>query len=302
MRVNSAGQYGIPAVAVFLLLAVILLLTTGEGFAAGEEQARSGQIEATVIHVDQYAVYAPNLIFYFDPQMDKRKISSLTRVAEQMRNKKALITFSSLAGTTRDKHLVLVDLAPAGQKTVSERPSRPAPVPDAEAPTERVTVPKREAAPVTEPPIELQVPPRRPAPPETPPPSTAGRSSTISRAEITEFIQRVMELNGRKDLGAVMPFYADEVDYYDRGVVSRDYVKRDLGYYFRNWDKISTSVDGDVVVIVLDQPNERIAKFISSFWVQNEKKSLTGRTENIWRIRKVNGQLKLFDVKQKIVR
>ncbi|MHC1726920.1 MAG: hypothetical protein AB9866_13090 [Syntrophobacteraceae bacterium] len=306
---KSTAQYKISALAGFITLAGLLVFSTGPAFSAEVDPAQSvRQIEATVIHVDQYAVYVPNLIFYFDTQMEKRKISSLSRTAEQMRNKKVLITYSSPGGTTQDKHLLLVDLVPARETVSSERPPRPAPRPPGDAPAEPAYRVREETSTVPDAPVELRVPPRPPAPREAavPPPQTAslspGLSATITREEITSFIHRLMELNGRKDLGAVMPFYADRVDYYDRGVVERDYVKRDLGYYFRNWDRISTSLDGEVVVIVLDQPDVRVAKFVSSFSVQNDRKSLTGRTENIWRIRKINGQLKLFDVKQKMIR
>jgi hypothetical protein len=59
-------------------------------------------------------------------------------------------------------------------------------------------------------------------------------------------------------------------------------------------------MDGDVLMAGFE-PEERIVKFISSFSVKNEKKSIAGRTENIWKIRRINGELKLTDVKQKIV-
>jgi len=50
------------------------------------------------------------------------------------------------------------------------------------------------------------------------------------------------------------------------------------GYYFNNWDTIATSLDGDVAMIVIDQPDLRIAKFVSSFAVRNSKKALAGKT------------------------
>lgn len=90
---------------------------------AGSEPAQNeGQIEAVVIHVDEWAVYVPNLIFYFDTQMDKRKIETLKKVARQLRNKKALISYSSTGDLNKDKHAVLSDIAPAGNKRNPEKP------------------------------------------------------------------------------------------------------------------------------------------------------------------------------------
>ena len=90
---------------------------------AGSEPAQNeGQIEAVVIHVDEWAVYVPNLIFYFDTQMDKRKIETLKKVARQLRNKKALISYSSTEDLSKDKHAVLSDIVPAGKKRNLEKP------------------------------------------------------------------------------------------------------------------------------------------------------------------------------------
>ncbi|MFZ2445647.1 MAG: hypothetical protein WAW37_04770 [Syntrophobacteraceae bacterium] len=328
--------------------------------------ATVGQIEATVIHVDQYAVFAPNLVFYFDTQTDKKKIASLMRTANHLRNKKALITYSATGELGRDRHVLLVDIAPAGEKPRAESPPREASVPagdirekpvdilpgkeaappgparpvepqgpskqaavqekkplqtgeqstpitrekkppqtaaipvEPQAPSKQAVVQEQKPPPAAAP-VELREPSRQAAVREQKPPLATEQSGSITREEITAFVRRMLELNSRKDLAAIAPLYADKVDYYDRGVVNRDYVRKDLGYYFRNWDQISTSVDGDVVMIVLDQPGVRIAKFITSYAVRNDKKSVAGKTENIWKIQKIDGQLRLFDVKQKII-
>jgi hypothetical protein len=49
-------------------------------------------------------------------------------------------------------------------------------------------------------------------------------------------------------------------------------------------------------------PGVRIVKFISSFSVKNEKKSIAGKTENIWKIQRINGELRLIDVKEKVLK
>ena len=77
---------------VLLWMVVCFAATTvGHGvevFAADASPARTEkQIETTVVHVDKYGVYAPNLIFYWDPGMNKQKVATLTGMAEQLRNK-----------------------------------------------------------------------------------------------------------------------------------------------------------------------------------------------------------------------
>ncbi|SPF42908.1 conserved exported hypothetical protein [Syntrophobacter sp. SbD1] len=283
--------------------ALILLggfLCQGFSIAAGSEPARNaGQIESVVIHVDEWAVYAPNLIFYFDTQMDKRKIETLKRTANQLRNKKALITYSSNGGPGEDKHILLSDIVAAGEKPTPEKPVREAVMPSGEAHGEPVRTLSEEQVSLTEN-IPDKPAPKQPAPREVKQSPKSGQSDPITREEISAFVRRLLYLNGTKDLAAVAPFYADKVDYYDRGIVSRDNVLRDLKYYYRNWAQIDTRMDGDVVMTGFE-PEVRIVKFISSFSVKNEKKSIAGKTENIWTIQRINGELRLIDVKQKIL-
>lgn len=254
-------------------------------FAAGSEPAGNrGQIEAVVIQVDEWAVYIPNLVFYFDTQMDKRKIETLRKAADQLRNKKALITYSSTGDPSKDKRILLSDIVPAGEKPNLEKPGREAPKPPGD--------------PFV--PAEPKGPPKQASLHAVNPSAKTGLPDPVTKEEISAFVRRLLYLNGRKDLAAVAPFYADKVDYYDRGVVSRDKILEDLKFYFRNWAVIDTRLDGDVAMAGFE-PEVRIVKFICSFSVKNEKKSITGKTENIWTIQRINGELRLIDVKQKIL-
>jgi len=273
-----------------------LFLLLGSGLAAEPDQAaKEHQVEAVVIHVDQYAVYGPNLIFYFDPQMDKKKAASLARAANQLRNRKATIVYWETGDPGQGTRAVLADLYPAGEKRERKTArDAPAPAPAQNNQATSVVPPEDRAAQPSDLPVEQQDVSRLRESKEK---KATDKPASITREQITSFIRDLLDLNGRKDLAAIMPFYADIVNYYDRGVVDKDYISRDLGYYYRNWDTINTSLDGEVVVIVLD-PEVRVAKFVTSYSVGNSKKSLAGKVENIWKIERINGKLKLVDVKQ----
>lgn len=282
--------------------------------AAGDPPLRSqGQIEATILHVDKYGVYIPGLVFYWDSSLPKQRIDLLTRTAEQLKNKKAMIVYSAAGELPQDKRPLMVDVAP-----VKEDPK----------PIARKEAAQSEYA--SDAPHPSQYPPQPPPPsaPSSPhsadaeqeteevggalsslfsslsndrPHPTASRSASISRDEVASFIQRVLRLNESKDLNLVIECYADQVNYYDRGVVDRAYIKRDMGYYFKNWGRISAILEGDVVLIVTDQPDVRITKFVSQYEVENAKKSIRGKVENVWWLQRVNGSLKIIDQKQKIL-
>jgi hypothetical protein len=260
------------------------------------------QMEVTVVHVDKYGVYAPNLIFYWDPGMNKQKISAMTGIAEQLRNKDAVITYSTTSDITKDRRPVMVDIVPSkqearlgGDSPPVKEPPRPTlaetekspPVPSREQPK-----PEREEVVLQKPGKETDSYPIKQAP---------SGSTAITRAEVVNFIHDCMEAMQSKDTERALECYGDQVDYYSKGTVNKDFIRRDKGYYYRNWDKIGSSIDGDIVLIVIDQPDLRIAKFNSRFYVQNAKNTVSGRAENIWKVQKIGNELKIVDEKQKII-
>jgi hypothetical protein len=260
------------------------------------------QIEVTIIHVDKFGVYAPNLIFYWDPGMNKQKISALTGIAEQLRNKNAVITYATTSDIARDKRPVLLDIAafkrelPQGGESPSAKDaSKPAPAETEKSPPVQA---KEETKPESQQ-MALQKPRKEPELSEPKPVSPDAPS--ISRAEVAKFVHNCIEAVQSKDLEGSLACYGDQVDYYAKGTVNKDFIRKDKGYYFRNWDRINSSIDGDIVLIVIDQPDLRIAKFNSRFLVENAKNTVSGRAENIWKIQKIGNELKIVDEKQKII-
>jgi hypothetical protein len=125
--------------------------------------------------------------------------------------------------------------------------------------------------------------------------------TTISRTEMAQFVHQCIDAAQSKDIERSLGCYGEQVDYYSKGIVNKDFIRKDKGYYFKNWDRISSSIDGGIVLIVIDQPDLRIAKFNSRFQVENAKSKVSGRAENIWKIQKVGNELKIVDEKQKII-
>lgn len=358
-----------------LLLLILIPLATfissgSDSCAQDSTVSRSqNQTEITIIHVDKYGVYGPNVIFYWDTAMSKQKLDALMKAADHLRNKQAVVTYSSTGDPKKDKRPLVVDLSAntaepdhiVREETARKEHQRPS------ASEEKVSLSSETPDPVDakpnpsnakpnfaeekpRPPVQRKEPPeagnesswseplmdyskkrlygeeRPPVPsprgdsfqsgmqatfkeqPDTKPaskdsaPSPEPRESApITREEVTGLITQLLHLNERKELNSIITYYADQVNYYDRGVVSRDYIKKDLGYYFRNWDRINTSLEGGVVLIVTDQHDLRIAKYICSFSVENAKRAVRGRSENVWKIQKINNELKIIDVKQRLI-
>ncbi len=263
--------------------------------------ANQEEMETTVLHVDKYAVYGPNLIFYWDPGMSKQKIGALTSAAERLRNKKARITYRVREDAPKRSRFILMDIAAAPKES---KPSTEAP--QAKAPSEE----RSRMGPRGEPdsdldreegPASLEPEPDLPLFDDEETPRTTFLPVTISRKEILRFIEKCMDANTRKNLDGALACYDHEVDYYGKGKVDKEFIRKDKGYYFRQWDTISSSIEGDVVIIVTDEPGVQIAKFVSLFEVTKGSKTVRGRAENLWKILKVDGQLKIMDEKQRIL-
>jgi hypothetical protein len=301
-RINADRNLRILRYVAALFIAFFIVLEKSVIAADTQPPRIENQIEVTIIHVDKYGVYAPNLIFYWDPGMNKQKISALTGIAEQLRNKDAVITYATTSDITRDKRPILVNIAafkrelPQGGESPSAKDlSKPAP-----AGTEKS--PPVQAGEETKPESQemvLQKPRKEPEISEPKPVSPDPR--TISRAEVAKFVHNCIDAVQSKDVERSLACYGDQVDYYAKGTVNKDFISKDKGYYFRNWDRINSSIDGDIVLIVIDQPDLRIAKFNSRFLVENAKNTVSGRAENIWKIQKIGNELKIVDEKQKII-
>ncbi len=338
-----------------LLLCAPLAFAVGASYAQDSKASKTqGETEITVIHVDKYGIYGPSVIFYWDPAMSKQKVDALMKAAEKLRNKKAIVAYSSSGDLKTDKRPLVVDLPSrrdeveyaSGASAAREEAAKKAQpeekttrvVEDAVKPAAKTASPKEEPAQTNKDaaPDDLRLkdysqkrlynegkPPstpvkedlqksdqvavvKEPQPPKPPvknvePKSEPSDPGAMTREEIAGMIRRILKYNEMKDLDSIMSFYADQVNYYERGLVNKDYIRKDMGYYFRNWDRINTALDGDVTLIVTDQHDMRIVKYYSVYYVENSKKAIRGKTENVWKIQKMNNGLKIVDIKQRIV-
>ncbi len=292
-----------------------------------EKPARTqGQMDVKIIHVDKWGVYVPNIVFYWDADMGKQKISALTSTAEKLRNKLATIVYASEGEVEKDKRPLLVDIVP-----VKEPPpmSEPDPKPadesrkswpdtgegarvypfesqenvsryDAEvsmdsADSSRETQSSLRAATDATESDTLPLVREKPAP-------MAAAATVIHKREVQMLVEHMLHLTQKKALDSLLYYYGDQVNYYGRGDVTKEYIRKDMGYYFKNWNTISCTLASDIVIIDTDRPDTKIVRFTSHYAVENDKKSLAGHTDNTWKVQKTATGLKVIDQKQSIIR
>ncbi|MGV8073862.1 MAG: hypothetical protein AB2L11_04820 [Syntrophobacteraceae bacterium] len=309
----------------FSLSLAVLICTVFNSYAADPKTPRiQTQAEINILYVDKFGVYGPNVIFYWDTAMSKQKLDAMMKTADRLRNKQAVVTYSTVSDLNKDKRPLIVDLVSAqtfewDQTKNVEMPELEPQDAGASAYTggsglplndysrkrlydgQKPFIDQQEDEPREDTQaLSKEQPASKPLSKSTEPVSRPLEPIPISREEIAGFIEQVLIFNERKDITSALACYGDQVNYYDRGVVNKDYIRRDLLYYFKNWDRISTSLDGGVVLIVTDQYDMRIVKFNCSYLVENSNRVAKGKTENIWKIQRVNNRLKIIDMKQKV--
>ncbi len=292
--------------AVFLAGLAVCTGGLSSGLAADSGKVKTvRQIDVKILNVDQYAVYVPDIVFYWDDGMNKKRIAELTAIANRSRSKKVTITYLASGDATTDKRPILVDIEPFKEESKHGKPEAAAPV---EAPKPDA-VPPRKGPENPDYDEESDTQARQEQPPLIPSPGPQGqaeaslgiRISPITRRDANAFVQKVMGLTARKDIDGVLNSYGDQVDYYDRGRVGKDYIRKDLGAYFRNWDKIRCSLDDAVDMMDTDVEGVKLLKFTSSFYVENIKKYVMGTTANTWKIQRIGTDLKIIDEKQRVI-
>ncbi|WP_395746295.1 protein kinase domain-containing protein [Prosthecobacter sp.] len=86
--------------------------------------------------------------------------------------------------------------------------------------------------------------------------------------EVAEFVVMMQELENAQELDIIMSHYADAVEYYDKGFLTRDLVRADKSSYFARWPRTQATVKNlQVRAISGDESFE--ASYTSDFLVFN---------------------------------
>jgi hypothetical protein len=274
--------------------------------------ATQGQIDVTVLHVDKYGIYAPDIVFYWDTSLSKQKIAALTAAAQRLRNKRATLTYSAEGSPARDKFSKVLDIVPIQESTHtieawtdSDGSAEPA------ASTEQMagisSRPEGSGLNAPFPQRDLGASSNATgedsgsAQDEKPAGEISAESLPILKRDVVMLVEHLLHLTSKKSLDSILYYYADSVSYYARGDVSRDYIRRDLGYYFRNWDRIRCAPEGEIQLLETSRPDVKVVRFLSSYTVENAQRSVSGTADNTWKVQRTRTGLKVVDQKQNVL-
>jgi hypothetical protein len=154
--------------------------------------------------------------------------------------------------------------APSPVVTRTTAPAAPAPVMNSPAPVEAVA------------PVALS----DPSPPPTP-------NAATERAEIETMVSTQIDAGTRGDVAGSVALYADNVDFLDEGLKTRDAIASDLPDYFAHWPVRRSTMVGEVSIENLSE-KERKVEYTLDFEASNPatRESRQNRVDVSWVIRR----------------
>jgi hypothetical protein len=134
--------------------------------------------------------------------------------------------------------------------------------------------------------------PQRTSLPATPPSPAPG---------LNDFVKQFVT-SGNSGPGIEISFYAGEVDYFDNGKVTKEFVVEDIKKYNQHWPGRRYWVDGEPKVEMADSARD-VARAIVTlrFVVQNHQKTIWGSCENVITIRDASTNPKVMAVRSKFL-
>jgi serine/threonine protein kinase len=187
------------------------------------------------------------------------------------------------------------------EETVPSRRAEASPVP-VQSPAQSATVARAQPSPVLQSPTAVETiaaaPRLEPSPSLTPPRIT-------ERAEIETMVTTQIDAGTRGDVAASMSLYADNVDFFEEGLKTRDAIAHDMPQYFARWPVRRSTMVGDVSIETLAD-NERKVSYTLDFEASNPatREVRQSKVEVTWIIRRDGAfaPFKIVSHKQKSVK
>lgn len=128
-------------------------------------------------------------------------------------------------------------------------------------------------------------------------------SKSFSNEETLNFIKSFLQNANTKNIDFLLNCYSDEVDYFGKGIVDKNFIRKDKDNYFKNWDNVKYRLEDNSLSINELPDNSKIAVFNIEYSVYSSErnKQLTGIAQSTIRIRQGKNGLEIYDEKQKII-
>jgi len=117
--------------------------------------------------------------------------------------------------------------------------------------------------------------------------------------QVRDFIAGFVVAGISPDVEAELQFYADKADYYDSGLVSKDFIRKDILRYDQKWPMRRYWLEGDVRILNGLEANPIEVQYQIRYFVKNQQKESSGTAVKTLKLQKTRHGLEITSVREK---
>jgi hypothetical protein len=125
------------------------------------------------------------------------------------------------------------------------------------------------------------------------------REQMLEPTQIQDFIAGFVVAGISEDVEAELQFYAEKADYYDSGIVSKDFIRKDILRYNQKWPIRRYWLDGDISILNGLEADPIEVQYQIRYVVENPQKESSGTAVKTLKLKKAGHGLEITFVREK---
>ena len=117
--------------------------------------------------------------------------------------------------------------------------------------------------------------------------------------QVRDFVAGFVVAGISEDVEPELQFYAEEADYYDSGIVSKDFIRKDILRYNQKWPMRRYWLDGEIQVLNELDKDPIEVRYQISYIVQNQERESSGKAVKTLKLQKTPNGLAITSVREK---
>jgi hypothetical protein len=124
----------------------------------------------------------------------------------------------------------------------------------------------------------------------------------ITDAQVRNFVDQYIGAQNRGDVSELLQLYDDQVRYFDKGTVGKDFILRDKQNYYRRWPEVENHLTSGISIDRSVGHDTAHVSFAISFNVRNPVRgdARSGTARNDLQVRWINGKLRITSEQQRV--
>lgn len=127
-------------------------------------------------------------------------------------------------------------------------------------------------------------------------------SPRYQETEVKAFVEGFLNAANKANIDYCLQLYADSIDYYGSGIVSKDFLRDDKRKYLGRWPIARNSLVGAIHAVDLPDDDAVSVEFDTEFHVSSPERnaSISGRAHNIMILKRINGNFRIVSEKSTV--